>query len=422
MTSWAPPEGCEPAKPKKGSFSDRKPPRLNVKLSASPLAPQPRPSQRRSASQPPKDMSVNSTLSFVDHLRNLWVSLPIGDGWVTPRLHVSSVHPLRDETVRGRGELPVSPSIVLQSTSPSGSSRSAFGGSSSHVAPTINDPAGSTSGSESSSSSSASRPKIDDTPLGSSIPEDMSKKRKEPTKPDMDGTRRVVPGVDGSSKRTRVDGGSSSVLSEKQTDILVAGVTTNPVVTEDSEDAWFRFPLVVSVAEAGVDPATHTLVHGVWVLTAFAATYIDIVERGGGHMAKEGLLDVPILCYMTRNLLEIAYQLTRVGDDPVDEARLHSWEVAVQSVLNVKFPISWLKEMLVKVRSCNDPRSRLSGQISQLEGKLEKCSEMTSSKRVVLNLLLDDIGLANDEVLRAEAAEAAVRAELEEKRQELEKL
>lgn len=42
MIYWAPPEGPEPANPKKDSksFSDRKPPRIEVKPSANPLASQ----------------------------------------------------------------------------------------------------------------------------------------------------------------------------------------------------------------------------------------------------------------------------------------------------------------------------------------------------------------------------------------------
>ncbi|XP_026452227.1 uncharacterized protein LOC113352643 [Papaver somniferum] len=339
---------------------------------------QPRQSHQRSASQLPRNASASPTPSFVDQLRDLGVSLPSGAGWVSSRLHISSIHPLMTDTVRGQGELPVSPSAVLQSMSPSGSSRSVFGGSSSHVALDVNDSAdishlsGSTSDSESSSSSSTSLPKVTDTPLGSSITEDMGKKRKEAANPDMDGARRVVPSGDRSVKRTKVDSGSSSVPPEKQADAPVTNTSTTPIVTGDPEDAQFPFPLVVSAAEAEVDPFTHTLVHDFWVPTVFAANYRDIVERGGGHMAK--------------------------------------------------FPIAWLKELLVKVKSRNDPRGRLTSQISQLEERLQRCSEATSSKKVVLDLLLIDVGSANDEVLQAEAAKAKVRAELKEKRRELEKL
>lgn len=70
----------------------------------------------------------------------------------------------------------------------------------------------------------------------------------------------------------------------------------------------------------------------------------------------------------------------------------------------------------------NDPRDRLSIQISKLKEELERRSEATASKNEVLNLLLADVGVAKNEVLRAETADTEVRAYLEKKWQELAKL
>lgn len=137
----------------------------------------------------------------------------------------------------------------------------------------------------------------------------------------------------------------------------------------------------MDASEACVDTTTHKLVHGLSVPFALDAIYRDIVECGGGHMMKEGLLDMQTLCYMNKNLLEVSDQLTRVNNGPIDANTLRGWETTIRSTIGLGFLIGWLDELLIKVNDRNDPSAQLPDHISQLENQLVQHPRQLHTRR-----------------------------------------
>lgn len=173
---------------------------------------------------------------------------------------------------------------------------------------------------------------------------------------------------------------------------------------------------VVDVVEAGVDPRVYTRVHDFWIPSVLAATYRIIVERCS-HMVKECIVDIKTLRYISKNLLEVADNLSRAGDDPIDAGVLKGWETTIRSSFGLGFPMKWLDETLIMV-SIWPLRAPLRTDF-QIGKGFDRSCQRNFRKEGGAEQDRASFDTATNASQQAEITRNEVRVELDKKRQEL---
>ena len=217
-----------------------------------------------------------------------------------------------------------------------------------------------------------------------------------------------------SAHQARGDGSGSN--NDKRTKVS-RGVDEDAELMATPEDPKFAYPRVVSSAEANVDPARFSLIHGFWVPTTQSVNYRRLVEKYG-HLCVHEALPVSSLVVFAEGLLDVTEGLSYIEEDPVDPETLRKWEAQIQTALALGFPVKWLKKMLVNVASSR-ARSTLPLEIEDLEREHRRLLRVVEAKKQAHDQLMLNMHLAMEDLKAARKEADDVSGRLDQKREEL---